>query len=701
MKITEAFTLPANTSEVYRENGMNKDIRDYMEKLFPDAVKECTWKIDAIFKGTTPLGTACLIWTFLRTRCKYRKDPDHTQIIRKPAYFVNHEPHQGDCKTFALFARAIYASIYPNLETSFCFTGYAPGATQPSHVYTKVKDENGKTIIIDGCWGFFNSEKDYSFVLPYHWRTMKITSLGDLSDEEALKREIASIKRFHPESAIRLEMDLIKLQLQRFKDDYPGLSDRQYFELWKSKKADYIAGVPPSTNQYNAYTLLNGINDNASADYRNRVSDLVSARKALQLAKIEYDGGHMSRAGYESVLGDCMRILGDKQLSGINKHHKKTAEEKTERKAKRKRKVKDFFKKFGHAAAFAVLAPVRGAFAALTAMNLNGLASNMRLIQEGRTSPAYTPAQQAHAVDGWNRLTGLWKKLGGMPKAFTKAVALGTKHKPLWFSKRAKSKFEGRATAEGDKPGSQKWLAGVDGIWHSYDESVGDPISIGTAVAAGSSALAAMLPIMMKTLGGMGHKNEANSMAASAQDLMNGGQPTAAQLAAMAVPQGDNPAAYPDADPNSETDDDDDDDVGSDDDDGIFDMLVGAVNDVLDSLTNLIPAPPAPEPGGFDWSQITGPLTKFADTGLHLAATAIERKVSSSPKMQQVFGKGNLDTLFTGAHLHAAGDPYSDMYKHKRKKKKGFGLDNKTMLIGGAALAAIFVVSQNSGGNKK
>jgi len=177
MKIQEAFTQPLNEAHIYTENGINVDIRDYLEHIFPKAVKQC-YAVEKIFKGRTELETAFNIWQYLRKYCTYRKDPNSNQIIRLPAYFVNRGKRTGDCKTFALFARSVYAAIYPDLETAFKFTAYKKGAANPSHVYTVVKDRAGRQIIIDGCWPRFNSEKKFTLALPINYTTMKITSLS-------------------------------------------------------------------------------------------------------------------------------------------------------------------------------------------------------------------------------------------------------------------------------------------------------------------------------------------------------------------------------------------------------------------------------------------------------------------------------------------------------------------------------------------
>ena len=104
-------------------------------------------------------------------------------MIRLPGYFVNVTNKDGkpfaDCKTFALFARANFAAIYPELETAFCFANYLPeNGTTPTHVYCCVKNASGKVILIDGCWPRFDSEKKPNFKLSPNFKKMDVLTLS-------------------------------------------------------------------------------------------------------------------------------------------------------------------------------------------------------------------------------------------------------------------------------------------------------------------------------------------------------------------------------------------------------------------------------------------------------------------------------------------------------------------------------------------
>ena len=591
MRITQAFTKPVNKATVYTEDGLNVDIRDAMEKIFPEAVGECI-ATNKIFEGKTPEETAALIWLFLRNECTYRRDPDTNQIIRRPSYLVNHFPHYGDCKTFALFSRAVYASIYPELETAFKFTSYQPKATQPTHVYTVVKDRLGRKIIIDGCWPRFNSEKNFTFELPLKFKNMKITSLAGTF----------------------------------------------------------------STNQYNANELLAGINDTATGDERDRIAKAAELRTRLETLKTELDGGHINAAEYAAGIQELRS-----QLDGINraKRKKLTPDEKKAKRAARKQKAKDFFKKFGYGAAFVTLAPIRGAFASLIAMNLNGLASNMRLVKEAKTG------------NGWSDLKEFWRKVGGLPKALDKAIELGTKHKALWIGKKAHQKFLAHANEAGYDT-SSKWLRGIAG----YElDTINNPAIIAAALAAGSSLLAGALPIILKSLKQNGHTPELEGAQQTAQDLLDAPKPTKAQMESYANIPDESPA------PDESTDEDEDEDSGEE------VSGIQGISVICEWVSEIIcdDATGAPAAGGFDFSGLINNLTNLATSGLKAGASAIENKVMKNPKVRAQFQEGDIDSAHTAAYLRGSG--YPEQAKQFPRKKHGAGVN--VMYVGGAAVAAL------------
>ena len=210
---------PDNRITVDVKDGMNDDIISVLQKRIGEAVKEAK-PIAQLFKGYTRLETARNIWTWLRTKITYEKDPEGVQDIRMPRYFHYHK--KGDCKSFTLNALAIWANIYPEDHIHFFYAGYSPGTKTPTHVYAKIKTATGSEIIIDGCWYFFNSEKKYTF--GKQSPDMQVRTLSDdlinMPASPAGMRRPTELQRIYqsmtPDQRKRMDScmgDLVQLQL--------------------------------------------------------------------------------------------------------------------------------------------------------------------------------------------------------------------------------------------------------------------------------------------------------------------------------------------------------------------------------------------------------------------------------------------------------------------------------------------------------
>lgn len=528
MKLTDAFANPDNKAETYTDDGINKDIRDYMQKKFPQAVKQAknSYKF---FKGKTEKETAAKIWLFLKNHCKYRRDKDTHQIIRLPSFFVSRKPHYGDCKTFAMFARSVYASIYPDLPTSFKFTAYKNGATIPTHVYTVVKNRDGREFIIDGCWNDFNSEKIFTLALPLNFKTMRITSLS--SD---LKKD-------------------------------------------------------------NLLEILRGINDN-HPEQRQRIMTANRLRNDVNYLQAQYDGGHIDATSFRNALNEI-----SDEMNGIAK--KLSQEEKAARKKKRKEKAKKFFKGLMYGVKFASLAPIRGAFMSIVAMNVNGLASNMKL-----------------ALDSghFNPIKDFWHKAGGLDKAMLKGIKIGTSHKPLWLSKKAKAKYEARVKTM-KASGQIKGIGALSGGVMLCDElnSIGIAPAVAAAVLAmGASLLAGLLPVLMKALKAGGHNAEAEVVEAQGGDMVQENK-----------------------------------------DGTLYQAAVTDGGELPDNTEDLEPVE-----GIGDNTALFAELGKIAESGVKLIGGAIEKKAKKNPKLAKVLNTAGqtADDYFTGAYIRKAG--YKDKW---------------------------------------
>ena len=198
---------------------------------------------------------------------------------------------------------------------------------------------------------------------------------------------------------------------------------------------------------------------------------------------------------------------------GVNGIAKKlTKEEKKTRRKKRNEKAKKGLKKFGWGVAFINLLPIRAAFTAIVAMNINAFAHNLKWIQENGGKGGKTQKE-------WEKILKVWYSVGGLKKALFKAIQLGAKHKPLFLSKKRKAKYEAR----------RKGLKGFEGAEFIGDLEyigIGSEVVIAAAVAAASGIIAALIPAVMSALkkGGKEQQGAAQEVTEQGQEMVQEAQ---------------------------------------------------------------------------------------------------------------------------------------------------------------------------------
>lgn len=148
-----AIGRPDNKVKLEASAALNSDIVSAILKNFPAAVEEVR-RIAPRFKGHNIRATARNVWDFLRGEISYNKDAGDVQVIRMPRKLLS--SRRGDCKSYSLFAASVLAAL--GYKVAFRFASYS-GIDIPTHVYTTVKDENGHTVIVDGVYNHFDSEK--------------------------------------------------------------------------------------------------------------------------------------------------------------------------------------------------------------------------------------------------------------------------------------------------------------------------------------------------------------------------------------------------------------------------------------------------------------------------------------------------------------------------------------------------------------
>ena len=238
--------------------------------------------------------------------------------------------------------------------------------------------------------------------------------------------------------------------------------------------------------------------------------------------QIELKSAIARRAKFNSLrmLQQSGKVSTEKALHGISEIEseldgigKLTKEQRKERRKKRMKKFKEGLKKFGRGLNFINLAPVRGAFLAVLAMNLNGLASNIKIAKDMKDQK------------GWKKIIEFWKNTGGIPKVFIKAMNAGTKHKPLWMSKKSKARYQKRID-ELKKSGK---ISGFDESIYDggltieeYCEECGvngiGAFPLAAVIALATTLISGIIAIVMKAI--KGHPKAEAAAEATAQEIV-------------------------------------------------------------------------------------------------------------------------------------------------------------------------------------
>jgi hypothetical protein len=179
----------------YKAGADNKDIRDLLVQLVPEAVAQMK-DFAKRFKGRTEIETCKNVFIYLKS-FKYEADGGE-QVILLPSAML--KIRRGDCKSYALFT----AAILENLKVPYKFT-YASYTSNPipGHVY--VTTNNG--VIIDAVYGVFNQEKKPNFKYNENMNVRYmagINSCDNTSDQRPKVAGIGGIGAFTPVRTVLL-----------------------------------------------------------------------------------------------------------------------------------------------------------------------------------------------------------------------------------------------------------------------------------------------------------------------------------------------------------------------------------------------------------------------------------------------------------------------------------------------------------------
>lgn len=161
------------------KDAITGDIVNTLNSCFPAAVQSTKGIANKFDKGDI-LNSAAGIWSFVKNKINYVKDPDGLQIIQLPqatirrALKIKGNTKGADCKSMSL----LVSSLLHNLGAENVRLRYVSFRDNqiPTHVYT-VFTIAGEDIPVDPVIDRFNYEKDYKFKKDYK---MKIYTLSGI-----------------------------------------------------------------------------------------------------------------------------------------------------------------------------------------------------------------------------------------------------------------------------------------------------------------------------------------------------------------------------------------------------------------------------------------------------------------------------------------------------------------------------------------
>lgn len=153
---------------VYKTKADNKDIRDLLEKLVPEATNQMS-SFAQSFRGATQEQTCKNIFNYIKNNFTYVADQEE-QIIKLPSALLRKKV--GDCKSYSLFTAGILSNL--GIPYHFVYASYNDNPI-PHHVY--VETDSGCKI--DVVYGIFNKEKKAKYKYKKNMNVRYMAGLGD------------------------------------------------------------------------------------------------------------------------------------------------------------------------------------------------------------------------------------------------------------------------------------------------------------------------------------------------------------------------------------------------------------------------------------------------------------------------------------------------------------------------------------------
>jgi hypothetical protein len=104
------------------------------------------------------------LWSWVKKNIQYKEDPLGVQWVREPARLYS--DRVGDCKSFTVFIVSVLENLGVDYYIRFSNTE-RKGSKIVNHVYPVAILPNGKEVIVDAVYNFFNAEAPWYYIKDY------------------------------------------------------------------------------------------------------------------------------------------------------------------------------------------------------------------------------------------------------------------------------------------------------------------------------------------------------------------------------------------------------------------------------------------------------------------------------------------------------------------------------------------------------
>lgn len=117
-------------------------------------------KLAPYLSASNKLGSARLIFIFIKNTIPYNKEPSSRQTAKTLARILSEAKKGGDCKHYATASAALCKAM--GIKCKLRLIAQMPNSKVPNHIYT-VAEIKGREYIIDPVLRNFNTEANYNY----------------------------------------------------------------------------------------------------------------------------------------------------------------------------------------------------------------------------------------------------------------------------------------------------------------------------------------------------------------------------------------------------------------------------------------------------------------------------------------------------------------------------------------------------------